>query len=182
VLREAGWPTPEDPPPGAEEQVADRLAEEAATLISCAEWLVSLASGERPVVNCRPDTDLPASDYVAVDQDRVIQVLRRIAYDLEELARSRRATDLSSSKNDADQRLWLRRRLAEPLSKSHDVGQVSAKAAKPGRITSPACGGPDSRSPRIHTVISTVHESERLKPVSWTNTPQNPKLNTLLAL
>lgn len=114
VLREAGWPTPEDPLPGAEEQVADRLTEEAATLISCAEWLASLAAGERPVVNLRPDTDLPDSDYVLVDQDRVIRVLRRIAYDLEELARSGRATDMSSSENDADPRLRLRRRLAEP--------------------------------------------------------------------
>ena len=114
VLREAGWPSPEDPLPGAEEQVADRLIEEAAALISCAEWLASLAAGKRPVVNLRPNIDLPDSDYVAVDQDRVIRVLRRIAHDLEELARSARVTDLSSSENDADPRLRLRRRLAEP--------------------------------------------------------------------
>lgn len=114
VLRETGWPTPEDPLPGAEEQFADRLTEEAAALISCAEWLASLAAGETAVVNLRPDTDLPDSDYVAVDQGRVIRVLRRIAYDLEELARSRRVTDLSSSENDTDPRLRLRRRLAEP--------------------------------------------------------------------
>jgi AcrR family transcriptional regulator len=114
VLREAGWPTPEDPLPGAGEQVADRLTQEAAALISCAEWLASLAAGARPVVNLRPHSDLPDSDYVAVDQNRVIRVLRRIAYDLEELARCRRVADLSSSENDADPRLRLRRRLAEP--------------------------------------------------------------------
>ena len=114
VLREAGWPTPDDPLPGAEEQVADRLTEEATALISCAEWLASLAAGERPVVNLRPDNDLPDTDYVAVDQDRVIRVLRRIAHDLEELARTRRVKDLSSRANDADPRLRLRRRLAEP--------------------------------------------------------------------
>ncbi len=104
VLRETGWPTPEDPLPGAEEQFADRLTEEAAALISCAAWLASLAAGETVVVNLRPGTDLPDSDYVAVDQGRVIRVLRRIAYDLEELARSRRVTDLSSRENDADPR------------------------------------------------------------------------------
>ena len=114
VLREAGWPTPEDPLSGAEEQVADRLTEEAAALVSCAEWLASLAAGKRPVVNLRPDADLPHSDYGSVDQDRVIRVLRRIAYDLEELARCGRVTDLSSSENDADPRLRRRRRLAEP--------------------------------------------------------------------
>ena len=86
--------------------------EEAAALVSCAEWLASLAAGKKPVVNLRPDTDLPDSDYVPVDQDRVIRVLRRIAYDLEELARSRWATNLSSSENDADPRLRLRRLLA----------------------------------------------------------------------
>ena len=114
VLRVAGWPTPEDPLPGAEEQVADRLTEEAAALISCAQWLASLAAGKSPAVNLRPDSDAPDSDYVAVDQGRVISVLRRIAHDLEELARARRVTDLSSSANDADPRLRLRRRLAEP--------------------------------------------------------------------
>ncbi len=114
VLREAGWPTPEDPVPGAEEQIGDRLTEEATALISCAEWLTSLAAGERPVVNLRPDSDLPDRDYVAVDQGRVIRVLPRIAHDLEELARTRRVQDLSSSANDADPRLRLRRRLTEP--------------------------------------------------------------------
>lgn len=114
VLREAGWPAPEDPLADREEQVADRLTEEATALISCAEWLASLAAGERPVVNLRPNNDLPDTNYVAVDQDRVIRVLRRIAHDLEELARTRRVEELSSSANDADPRLRLRRRLAEP--------------------------------------------------------------------
>jgi hypothetical protein len=49
-----------------------------------------------------------------VDQSRVIRVLRRIAHDLEELARARRVADLSSSGNDADPRMRLRRRHAEP--------------------------------------------------------------------
>jgi hypothetical protein len=66
------------------------------------------------VVNLRPDGDLPDTYYVAVDQDRVIRMLRRIAHDLEELARARRVADLSTSANDADPRLRLRRRLAEP--------------------------------------------------------------------
>ena len=142
VLREAGWPAPEDPLPGAEEQVANRLTEEATALISCAEWLASLAAGERPVVNLRPDNDLPDTDYVAVDHSRVIRVLRRIAHDLEELARTRRVKDLSSSANDGDPRLRLRRRLAEPpieLSRSgksiHQSRQAWADYGK--RSTNP---------------------------------------------
>lgn len=108
-------PAPEDPPhPEAEEQVADRLIEEAAALVSCVEWLESLATGGRPVVNLRPEEGSPETYYVAVDQSRVIRVLRRIAHDLEELARARRVEDLSTSANDADPCLRLRRRLAEP--------------------------------------------------------------------
>ena len=114
VLREVGWPTPEDPHPEAEEQVADRLIEEAAALVSCVEWLESLATGGRPVVNLRPDGGSPETYYVTVDQSRVIRVLRRIAHDLEELARARRVEDLSTSANDADPCLRLRRCLAEP--------------------------------------------------------------------
>jgi hypothetical protein len=114
VLREVGWPAPEDTRPAAEEQVADRLIEEAAALVSCVEWLESLSTQETPVVNLRPEDDYPETDYVAVDQSRVIRVLRRIAHDLEELARARRVADLSSSGNDAAPRMRLRRRLAEP--------------------------------------------------------------------
>ena len=114
VLREVGWPAPEDSRPAAEEQVADRLIEEAAALVSCVEWLESLSTQETPVVNLRPEDDYPETDYVAVDQSRVIRGLRRIAHDLEELARARRVADLSSSGNDADPRMRLRHRLAEP--------------------------------------------------------------------
>lgn len=114
VLREVGWPAPEDGRPAAEEQVADRLIEEAAALVSCVEWLESLSTQEMPMANLRPEDDYPETDYVAVDQSRVIRVLRRIAHDLEELARARRVADLSSSGNDADPRMRLRRRLAEP--------------------------------------------------------------------
>jgi len=114
VLREAGWPAPEDPTPEAEEQVPDRLVEEAAMVATCAEWLEALAAGEAPRVNLRPDDDYPASYRVPVDQARVVRVLRRIAHDLEELARARRVADMPSSAEELDPRLRLRRRLAEP--------------------------------------------------------------------
>lgn len=60
-------PAPEDSLPDAEEQVADRLTEEATMLISCVGWLESLAAGETPAVNLRPDDDLPETCYVGVD-------------------------------------------------------------------------------------------------------------------
>ena len=36
-------------------------------LISCVGWLESLAAGETPAVNLRPDDDLPETCYVGVD-------------------------------------------------------------------------------------------------------------------
>jgi hypothetical protein len=64
----------------------------------------------------------------------VIRVLRRIAHDLEELARARRVGDLSSSGNDADPRMRLRRRLAEPPIELSRGVRAFCKGAKPGRI------------------------------------------------
>jgi AcrR family transcriptional regulator len=114
VLRTVGWPAPEDPNPDAEEEVADRILDEAAALVSCAQWLESLSTGGTPVVNLRPEEQVPQTYYVAVDQSRIIRVIRRIAHDLEELARARRVQDLSTTANDADPCLRQRRRLAEP--------------------------------------------------------------------
>jgi hypothetical protein len=53
VLREVGWLAPEDSRPAAEEQVADRLIEEAAALVSCVEWLELLSTQETLVVNLK---------------------------------------------------------------------------------------------------------------------------------
>jgi hypothetical protein len=54
VLREVvGWLAPEDSRPAAEEQVADRLIEQAAALVSCVEWLELLSTQETPVVNLK---------------------------------------------------------------------------------------------------------------------------------
>jgi hypothetical protein len=122
VLREAGWPAPEDPSPDAEEQISGRLAEEAVMVTVCAGWLEALAAGERPRVNLRPDEDWPGTYYVPVDQARIVRVLQRIAHDLEELARARRVADMSTGTDEVDPRLRLRRRLAEPPIKLQRKG------------------------------------------------------------
>ncbi len=122
VLREVGWPGPEGPSPDVAEQISDCLTEEAAMLATCAGWLEALAAGEGPRVNLRPDEDWPGTHYVPVDQGRIVQVLQRIAHDLEELARARRVADMSSSAEEVDPRLRLRRRLAEPPIKLQRKG------------------------------------------------------------
>jgi hypothetical protein len=113
TLREIGWTAPEDQVSGGDEQVADRLVDEAATLVRCAKWLDTIAGGSQPVVNLRPDDDWPDTDNVIVDQSRIVRMLRRIASDIDELARARRVADLSSNTADADPRMRRRRRLGE---------------------------------------------------------------------
>jgi hypothetical protein len=94
--------------------VADRLGDEASLLLLFAEWLEQPATGGKPVVNLRPQSDSPDADYVLVDHARVVRILRRIAGDIKELARARRIADLSSADVESDPRLRRRRRLAEP--------------------------------------------------------------------
>jgi AcrR family transcriptional regulator len=156
VLRAVGWPAPEDPNPDAEELLADRLIDEAAALFSCAQWLESLSNGGTPVVNLRPEEQAPDTYYVAVDQSRIIRVIRRIAHDLEELARARRVQDLSTSANDADPCLRLRRRLAEPPIQLA-VGAMSIQQSRQAwEDYAKTSRGPDCPSHRIPIGISTV--------------------------
>ncbi len=114
MLREVGWPAPEDPTAHDEEQVADRLREEAAMLETCANWLEELTAGDRPIVNLRPAEDWPDTNHTAVDHARLIRMLRRIAHDIDELARASRIVDLSSNNIDADPCLRRRHQFCEP--------------------------------------------------------------------
>jgi len=114
VMRVLGWPAPEEQSEDDRELVADRLTDEAALLVKCIEWLEQLSTGKTPVINLRPDEDWPDTNHVAIDQERVLRILRRIASDIDELARARRVTDLSSAHVEANPRRRHRRRLAEP--------------------------------------------------------------------
>jgi len=116
ALRELGWPAPEDPHDDDAATVAARIADEATLLRRCAEWLKQLGDSDsrKPVVNLRPKSDWPDTDNVLVDQGRVQRIMRRMAGDLEELARARRVADLACGDVGADPRLGRRRRLGEP--------------------------------------------------------------------
>ena len=65
-------------------------------------------------MNLRPGDDWPATSHVAVDLARVAAVLDRIASDVEELARARRAGELTIAAVLPGRRAERRRRLAEP--------------------------------------------------------------------
>ena len=120
-LRAAGWPAPEHPDSGEDteldgrDNIADRLSDEVSWLRQCADWLSHLdADGYPPAVNLRPAADWPARAVVAVDLARVAAVIDRIAADVDELARARRARDLDTAAVLPDPRAERRRRLAEP--------------------------------------------------------------------
>jgi hypothetical protein len=84
-------------------------------LRQCAGWLTHLHTSEfPPAVNLRPDGDHPDRALVVVDLPRVAAVLRRIAADVDELARARRVQDLDAAAVLPDRRAERRRRLAEP--------------------------------------------------------------------
>ena len=120
-LRAAGWPAPEDPDSGEDTElggrnnIADRLSDEVSWLRQCADWLAHLdADSYPPAVNLRPAADWPDRAVVAVDLARVAAVIDRIAADVDELARARRAQDLTTAAVLPDPRAERRRRLAEP--------------------------------------------------------------------
>ncbi|MFD4977848.1 hypothetical protein ACFWOI_49445, partial [Streptomyces sp. NPDC058424] len=92
-LRAAGWPAPEDPDgrddaelPGRAD-VGGRLVDEVGWIRQCAERSDHLERKHYPlVVNLRPEADFPDRHPVVVDLPQVAAVLRRIAYDIDELA------------------------------------------------------------------------------------------------
>jgi hypothetical protein len=116
----AGRP-PEDP--GSDEDadldgrdhLADRLPDEVEWLRQCAGWLRQLDGGGYPsAVNLRPAAGWPDRAVVTVDLARVRAVIDRIAADVDELARARRAQDLDTAAVLSGRRAERRRRLAEP--------------------------------------------------------------------
>ncbi len=103
-LRSAGWPAPEDPDGDDDAEldgrgsIADRLSDEVSWLRQCAGWLAHLdADSYPPAVNLRPSADWPGRAVVAVDLARVRAVIDRIAADVDELVRARRAGDLDTA-------------------------------------------------------------------------------------
>jgi lambda repressor-like predicted transcriptional regulator len=120
VLRSAGWPAPEDPEVDdgdlvGRADIAGRLDDEVEWIRQCADWLEHLDRERYPtVVNLRPESDWPRRFQVAADLPRIVAILRRIAYDVHELARSRRVDDLDQAAVAEDPRAERRRRAAEP--------------------------------------------------------------------
>lgn len=116
MLRLHGWPAPEDPPQDAPLVIKSATAsDEAQELRDVIDWLDKLVrTGMPEVLEPRPRADFPLQYRVLASHERIVRILERIASDIDELARARRVEDLSTEDVDADPRLRIRRRLAEP--------------------------------------------------------------------
>lgn len=119
-LRLSGWSAPEDPDGSDDEElhgrdlVGERLADEARWLLLCAAWVEHHDQKKwPPVVDLRPDADEPHSYNVVLYLPRIAAVMRRIAYDVDELARARTVQELDQAAIADDHRAERRRRLAE---------------------------------------------------------------------
>ena len=84
-------------------------------LRQCADWLAHLdADSCPPAASLRPSAGWPDRAIVPAGLARVAAVIDRIAADVDELARARRAQDLDTAAVLPDRRAERRRRLAEP--------------------------------------------------------------------
>ncbi|GHI22953.1 hypothetical protein Shyd_43240 [Streptomyces hydrogenans] len=95
-LRAAGWPAPEDPEGSDDEElsgrasIAERLVDEVGWIRQCADWIDHLDhESYPPAPTSAPRPDFPDRANVVVDFARVSAILRRIAFDVDELARAR---------------------------------------------------------------------------------------------
>ncbi|WP_432088487.1 hypothetical protein [Streptomyces sp. bgisy095] len=120
-LRAAGWPATEDLEGSDDEElsgrasVAERLVDEVGWIRQCADWVDHLdRESYLPAANLRPEADFPDRANVVVNSARVSAILRRIAFDVDELARARSVEDLAGARVGDDPRAECRRRLAEP--------------------------------------------------------------------
>lgn len=95
-------------PAGSNAEMCSRLASEVKVLRRCIDWLERIERGESVVVNLRLDTD-ENTEYVPFDHARVMNILGRIASDLEGLAAGRQ-----NPQDEDDPAARHRRRLAEP--------------------------------------------------------------------
>ena len=78
--------------------ICDRLVDEVGWIRRCADWLTRLHTSQYPpAVNLRSDGDHPDKALVVAGLPRVAAILQRIAADVGELARARRAAGLGAA-------------------------------------------------------------------------------------
>jgi hypothetical protein len=141
------------------------------------DWLDKLVrTGMPELLELRPRSDHPLHYRVAASHERIVAILGRIASDIDELARARRAEDLPTEANDADPRLRIRRRLAEPPITLGRAGSIKqTREAVEWFIEAPQ-GWPTSALGWENTLRRslTVQQTERVGAISGPVTPGTP--------
>jgi transcriptional regulator of heat shock response len=109
-------------------ELTQRLADEGEILRWCIDWLEKLSRGEKVVVNLRPQSD-PQTAFVAFDQARVLQVLKRIAADFDQLSGQKTSSEnIDSTVDNVAAGMKHRRRLAEPEPQISSLSQRDQRA------------------------------------------------------
>ncbi len=117
-----------DPGTPALTALQQQLSNEGEVLRWCIEWLEQLSRGEPVVVNLRPSSDARTA-FVSFDQARVLQVLKRIAADLDHLSGRRTPSEtLDSSVDLITAGVKHRQRLAEPEPQLASLSQREQRA------------------------------------------------------
>lgn len=127
-LREPNRPDSETDEANFQTTFRQQLSDEVEVFRWCINWLERLERGEDVVVNLRPDTE-PETEFVRFDYKRVLQVLSRIAADLEELARISDQTISEEVVDQEDSLVRHRRRLAEPEPEPKHLSQREERVA-----------------------------------------------------
>lgn len=124
---------------GIEEQSSDpgtttltdlqqQLADEGEVLYWCITWLEQLSRGKPVVVNLRPPSDAKTA-FVSFDQARVVQVLKRIAAQLDRLSGRRTPSEtLDITVDPLVAGIKHRQRLAEPEPQLASLSQREQRA------------------------------------------------------
>lgn len=109
------------------------VVEEVKVLRRCIDWLDQIERGESVVVNLRLETD-PETEYVGFDRKRITRILRRIASDLERLAKGQQV----SSEGQDDPVTRHRGRLAEPEEQPKKLSMRGARNALRAELNLPS--------------------------------------------
>jgi transcriptional regulator with XRE-family HTH domain len=115
-------------PSSLQPSIASRLAEEVEVFRWCLDWLERLEHSDEVVVNLRPETE-DETAFVPFDRPRVLQVLARIAADLDALVRTPFPPIEAPAEDTEDPRARHRRRLAEPEPTPRRLSMQEERAA-----------------------------------------------------
>jgi transposase len=111
-----------------ETKIQSRLPREVEALRRCIDWLQRLERGKNVIVNLRLDTDVE-TEFVSFDRPRVVRVLERIAFDLDNLSLVPDDPQGGREIDQNDPQARHRRELSEPSLEPTKLSQQEQRTA-----------------------------------------------------